>query len=84
MCLSGANSVPDEELPDVCNGEQAKLSTQATLGKIDEIIVNSEAVANESVRDLLFKVKNELEKMVVIEKSKNLKQTQIVAFFKKM
>ncbi|GBM70990.1 hypothetical protein AVEN_163711-1 [Araneus ventricosus] len=81
----GANSVSDEEFSDtVCNRQQAKLSTQATLGKIDEFIGNSDAMTNESVRDLLFKLKNELERIVVSEKSKNLKQSQIVSFFQKM
>ncbi|GBM11839.1 Tigger transposable element-derived protein 6 [Araneus ventricosus] len=81
----GSNSVSDKEFSDtVCNRQQAKLSTQATLGKIDELIGNSDAMTNESVRNLLFKVKNELERIVVSEKSKNLKQPHIVSFFQKM
>ncbi|GBL97917.1 hypothetical protein AVEN_127021-1 [Araneus ventricosus] len=80
----GSNSVSDEEFSDtVCNRQEAKLSTQATLGKIDELIGNSDAMTNESVRNLLFKLKNELENIVVSEKSKNLKQSQIVSFFQK-
>ncbi|GBN43498.1 hypothetical protein AVEN_94992-1 [Araneus ventricosus] len=79
----GSNSFSDEEFSDtVCNRHQAKLSTQATLGKIDELIGNSDAMTNESVRNLLFKLKNELERIVVSEK--NLKQSQIVSFFQKM
>ncbi|GBM72535.1 Tigger transposable element-derived protein 6 [Araneus ventricosus] len=81
----GSNSVSDEEFSDtVCNRQQAKLSTQATLGEIDELIGNSDAMTNESVRNLLFKLKNELERIVVPEKSKNLKQSEIVSFFQKM
>ncbi|GBO43455.1 Tigger transposable element-derived protein 4 [Araneus ventricosus] len=81
----GTNSVSDEEFADtVCNRQQAKLSTQATLRKIDEVIGNSDAMTNESVRDLLFKLKTELEKKVVSAKSKSLKQSQIVSFFQKM
>ncbi|GBL91345.1 hypothetical protein AVEN_203495-1 [Araneus ventricosus] len=81
----GSNSVSDEEFSDtVCNRQQAKLSTQTTLDKIDELIGNSDAMTNESVRNLLFKLKNELERIVVSEKSKNLKQSQIVSFFQKM
>ncbi|GBN88252.1 hypothetical protein AVEN_218248-1 [Araneus ventricosus] len=58
LCLSGSDSVSDEEFSDtVCNRQQAKLSTQATLGKIDELIGNSDAMTNESVRNLLFKLK---------------------------
>ncbi|GBM32352.1 hypothetical protein AVEN_76061-1 [Araneus ventricosus] len=46
----GSNSVSEEEFSDmVCNRQQAKLSTQATLGKIDELIRNSDAIANESL-----------------------------------
>ncbi|GBN98088.1 hypothetical protein AVEN_146457-1 [Araneus ventricosus] len=80
-----SNSVSDEEFSDtVCNRQQAKLSTQATLGKIDELIGKSDAMTNESVKNLLFKLKNELERIVVSEKSKNLKQSQIVPFFQKI
>ncbi|GBM16268.1 Tigger transposable element-derived protein 6 [Araneus ventricosus] len=58
----GANSISDEEFSDtVCNRQQAKLSTQATLRKIDEVIGNFDAMTNELVRDLLFKLKTELE-----------------------
>ncbi|GBM89334.1 hypothetical protein AVEN_120903-1 [Araneus ventricosus] len=58
-----ANSVSEKEFSDtVCNRQQANLSTQATLGKINEVIRNSDAMTNESVRDLLLKLKNELEK----------------------
>ncbi|GBN16138.1 hypothetical protein AVEN_216148-1 [Araneus ventricosus] len=67
----GSNSVSDEEFSDtVCNRQQAKLSTQATLEKIDERIGNSDAMTNESVRNLLFKLKNELQTIVVSEKMK--------------
>ncbi|GBL65617.1 Tigger transposable element-derived protein 6 [Araneus ventricosus] len=55
-----SNSVSDEEFSDtVCNRQQAKLSTQTTLGKIDEPIGNSDAMTNESVRNIFFKLKNE-------------------------
>ncbi|GBM25053.1 hypothetical protein AVEN_96642-1 [Araneus ventricosus] len=65
----GSNSVSDEEFSDaVCNRQQAKISTHATLGKIEELIGNSDAVTNESVRNLLLKLKNELERKVVFEK----------------
>lgn len=84
MCLSGADSDSEEEVTDGCNHQQGKLSAQETLGKIDEIIENSETLSNESVRDLLSKLKNEVEKMIVADKSKNLKQSQIVSFFTKM
>lgn len=84
MCLSGANSDTDEESSDTMHHQQPKLSAQQTLGKIDEVIENTDTIANESIRDLLFKVKNELEKIVISEKSKNLKQSKIVSFLQKM
>ncbi|GBO11951.1 hypothetical protein AVEN_31571-1 [Araneus ventricosus] len=82
----GSNSVSDEEFSNtVCNRQRAKLSTQGkTLGKIDELIRNSDAMTNELVINLLFKLKTELERIVDSEKSKNLKQSQIVSFFRKM
>ncbi|GBM43760.1 hypothetical protein AVEN_247857-1 [Araneus ventricosus] len=45
----GSNSVYDEEFSDtVCNRQQVKLSTQATLGEMDELVGNSDAMRNES------------------------------------
>ncbi|GBM27088.1 hypothetical protein AVEN_189862-1 [Araneus ventricosus] len=51
-CAEGSNSVSNEEFSDtVCNRHRAKLSTRGkTLGKIDELIINSDAMINELVR----------------------------------